>query len=107
MLDLEELLQKEGLRDFDDERHGTFEGEAPGYAWRAEILRPDVKLDESALLGMLGMGTSSKGGSSAPGGPGYPLAPAGPTSPLAAPGPFPGPIQGQAPPSTAPLHTLR
>jgi general secretion pathway protein I len=55
MLDLEELLQKEGLRDFDDERHGTFD-EVPGFSWRAEILKPDVQLDESALLGMLGIG---------------------------------------------------
>ncbi|HXN83461.1 MAG TPA: prepilin-type N-terminal cleavage/methylation domain-containing protein [Myxococcales bacterium] len=87
MLDLEELLQKEGPRDFDDERHGTFEGEAPGYSWRAEILRPDVKLDETALLGMLGMGPSSKGGSSADG---------GTASPLATAGPFAGLMQGQA-----------
>jgi general secretion pathway protein I len=90
MLDLEELLQKEGLRDFDDERHGTFEDEAPGYSWRAEILRPDVKLDEAALLGMMGMGPSSKGGSPAAGG-------TGPTaSALATAGPFAGMIQGQA-----------
>jgi general secretion pathway protein I len=87
MLDLEDLLQKEGPRDFDDERHGTFEGEAPGYSWRAEILRPDVKLDETALLGMLGMGPSSKGGSSADG---------GTASPLATAGPFAGLMQGQA-----------
>jgi general secretion pathway protein I len=93
MLDLEELLQKEGLRDFDDERHGTFEDEAPGYSWRAEILRPDVKLDEAALLGMMGMGPSSKGGSPAAGGTGG----TGPTaSALATAGPFAGMIQGQA-----------
>jgi general secretion pathway protein I len=96
MLDLEELLQKEGLRDFDDERHGTFEGEAPGYSWRAEILRPDVKLDESALLGMLGMGPSSKGGSPAAGSTGG-VGATGPIgSPLATAGPFAGLMQGQA-----------
>jgi general secretion pathway protein I len=61
MLDLEELLQKEGFHDFDDEKHGTFD-EVPGYSWRAEILRPDVQLDEGALLGMLGIGPSAKKG---------------------------------------------
>ena len=57
MNDLEDQLHKDGFSDFDDEKHGTFEDEgAPGYAWRAEILRPDVQLDASQLLGLMGLG---------------------------------------------------
>jgi general secretion pathway protein I len=59
MLDVEDDLQKKGFSDFDDEQHGTFEDEgAPGYAWSAEILKPDVQLDPAQLLGMLGVGGS-------------------------------------------------
>jgi general secretion pathway protein I len=62
MLDLEELLTKDGFSDFDDEKHGTFEDEgAPEYAWRAEILKPKIELGADQLLGMLGVG--GKGGS--------------------------------------------
>jgi general secretion pathway protein I len=61
MIDLEDQLQKDGFSDFDDEKHGTFEDEgAPEYAWRAEILKPDVQLDASALLGLLGIGPQAK-----------------------------------------------
>src|SRR5438128_6511089 len=57
MLDLEEQLHKDGFHDFDDEKRGTFEEEgAPDYAWRAEILKPDIQLDDTALLGLLGIG---------------------------------------------------
>jgi general secretion pathway protein I len=122
MLDLEELLTKEGFHDFDDEKHGAFD-EAPGYSWRAEILKPDVQLDDGALLGMLGVGPGAKkgaGGNSAsgtgasgltdalggagallgqagglPGGAGA-LGGAGGMGALAAAGPFAGLIQGQA-----------
>ncbi len=60
MLDLEELLHKEGFHDFDDEKHGTFEDEGqPEYTWKAEILKPDIQLDESSLLGLLGLGGNS------------------------------------------------
>jgi general secretion pathway protein I len=66
MVDLEEQLTKDGFSDFDDEKRGTFADEgAPGYAWRAEILRPDVQLDASQLLGLLGIGPQAKGGSGA------------------------------------------
>ena len=65
MLDLEELLHKDGFHDFDDEKHGTFEDEGqPGYAWKAEILKPEVQLDANGLLGMLGLGGGSTGSSS-------------------------------------------
>src|SRR5437588_10394900 len=57
MLDLEEQLHKDGFSDFDDEKHGSFEEDgAPDYAWRAEILKPDIQLDERSLLGLLGIG---------------------------------------------------
>jgi general secretion pathway protein I len=71
MLDVEDDLQKKGFSDFDDEQHGTFEDEgAPGYAWSAEILKPDVQLDPAQLLGMLGVGGSgsSKGSQQKAGG---------------------------------------
>lgn len=65
MLDLEELLHKDGFSDYDDEKHGTFDEEgAPDYQWRAEILKPSVQLDADQLLGMLGVGGKGKGGSS-------------------------------------------
>jgi len=67
MLDVEDQLQKDGPSDFDDEKHGTFEDDgAPDYAWRAEILKPDVQLDEGALLGMLGLDATKQGGSGGP-----------------------------------------
>jgi general secretion pathway protein I len=67
MIDMEEQLTKDGFTDFNDEKHGRFEDEgAPDYSWRAEILKPDVQLDGSALLGLLGIGPQAKGGSSSP-----------------------------------------
>ncbi|GAC1339716.1 MAG: hypothetical protein NVSMB23_09050 [Myxococcales bacterium] len=120
MLDMEELLTKEGFRDFDDEKHGTFD-EVAGYSWRAEILKPDVQLDEGALLGMLGIGPGAKGGAGGSGGAGAAsttglnaalsgagallggagalpggLAGVSGAAGLAAAGPFAGLIQGQA-----------
>jgi len=69
MLDLEEQLHKDGFHDFDDEKHGTFQDDgAPEYAWKAEILKPDLQLDESAMMGLLGIGpgaSSSKSPASA------------------------------------------
>ncbi|HWE24659.1 MAG TPA: prepilin-type N-terminal cleavage/methylation domain-containing protein [Myxococcales bacterium] len=57
MNDVEEQLQKDGFSDFDDEKHGTFDDEgSPGFAWRAEILKPDVQLDASQLLNLMGGG---------------------------------------------------
>lgn len=96
MLDLEDLLQKEGPRDFDDERHGDFEGAAPGYTWRAEILRPAARLDDGVLLSSLGLGDRSKRGAPAAGLPGAALpGGAGAAGLLAAAGPFAGLLQGQ------------
>jgi general secretion pathway protein I len=108
MNDVEEQLHKDGFSDFDDEKRGTFDDEeAPGYAWRAEILKPDVQLDASQLLGLLGLGPNkpaeaAKGGNAltqglagaaaalVPGG-----AATGGAAALAA-GPFAGVLQGQA-----------
>ena len=57
MNDLEDQLHKDGFSDFDDDKRGTFEDEgAPDFAWRAEILKPDVQIDPAQLLGMLGVG---------------------------------------------------
>jgi general secretion pathway protein I len=62
MLDLEEDLQKNGFSDFNDEKHGDFTDEgAPGYAWSAEILKPDVQLDPAQLLNLLGAGQAQGG----------------------------------------------
>ena len=118
MLDLEELLTKDGFSDYDDEKHGTFEDDgAPEFAWRAEILKPKIQLDADALLGMMGVGgkgssntssSSSSGGSSSGlsgalgaaagmlGGKGPAGATGGAGGALAAAGPFAGIIQGQA-----------
>ena len=114
MLDLEELLTKDGFRDFDDEKHGTFEEDgAPEVAWRAEILKPKVELDADQLLGMLGLKNGTQRGpssssSGSPGGLSGALAGAasllggtgaggaGGLGGLAAAGPFAGIIQGQA-----------
>ena len=63
MLDVEDDLQKNGFSDFDDEKHGDFTDEgAPGYAWSAEILKPDVQLDPGQLLNLLGAGAQGQGG---------------------------------------------
>jgi general secretion pathway protein I len=62
MTDLEDQLHKDGFSDFDDEKRGSFEEEgSPGYAWRAEILKPDVQLDPAQLLALLGMGPGNAG----------------------------------------------
>lgn len=60
MLDVEEDLQKNGFSDFNDEKHGDFSEEnQPDYAWSAEIMKPDVQLDPTQLLGMI---TGATGG---------------------------------------------
>jgi len=65
MLDVEDDLQKNGFSDFDDEKHGDFTDDgAPPYAWSAEILRPDVRLDPAQLLSLIGGGTQGQGGTS-------------------------------------------
>ena len=74
MLDIEDLLQKKGFSDFNDEQHGTFDEDgSPDYAWSAQILKPDVQLDPAQLLGMLGVGgqggsAQARGGIGAAGG---------------------------------------
>jgi general secretion pathway protein I len=65
MLDLEELLHKDGFSDYDDEKHGDFDDEkAPDFAWSAEILKPDIKLDASQLISMMSGGGGGSSGSS-------------------------------------------
>ena len=62
MLDVEEELQKNGFSDFNDEKHGDFADDgAPGYAWSAEILKPDVQLDPAQLLNLLGANPQQQG----------------------------------------------
>jgi general secretion pathway protein I len=69
MLDVEEELQKNGFSDFDDEKHGDFgEDATPGYAWSAEILKPEVKLDPAQLLGLVGGGGQGQTGQAKSGG---------------------------------------
>ncbi len=66
MLDIEDDLHKDGFHDFNDERHGSFEDDgSPDFSWQAEIIKPDIQLDPSQLLGMLGVGGS--GGSKSSG----------------------------------------
>jgi len=65
MLDIEELLHKDGFSDYDDEKHGDFDAEhAPDYTWTAEILKPDIKLDASQLMTMFGGGGDANGSGS-------------------------------------------
>src|SRR5947207_3655391 len=65
MLDVEDDLEKNGFSDFDDEKHGDFTDDgASAYAWSAEILRPDVRLDPAQLLSLIGGGTQGQGGTS-------------------------------------------
>ena len=62
MLDVEDDLQKNGFSDFDDEKHGDFsEDGSPDYAWSAEILKPDVKLDPAQLMNLIGGATGGGG----------------------------------------------
>ena len=69
MLDVEDDLQKNGFSDFDDEKHGDFSDEGPaGYAWSAEILKPDVQLDPAQLLNLVGAGSQGQAGTSKGGG---------------------------------------
>jgi general secretion pathway protein I len=63
MLDVEDDLQKNGFSDFNDEKHGDFsEDGSPNYAWSAEILKPDVQLDATQLLNLMGGGAAGGGG---------------------------------------------
>jgi general secretion pathway protein I len=84
MLDVEDDLQKTGFSDFNDEKHGDFTDEsAPDYSWSAEILKPDVQLDPSQLLNLLGAGQQG-GSKGSPGGGGPVAGLAGAASQLAA-----------------------
>jgi general secretion pathway protein I len=110
MNDLEDQLHKDGFSDFDDDKRGTFEEEgAPAYAWRAEILKPDVQIDPAQLLSLLGVGTGKPGDASKSGNPltqGLAAAagalgssagmPGMPGAANLAGGPFAGLLQGQA-----------
>jgi general secretion pathway protein I len=103
MNDLEDQLHKDGFSDFDDDKRGTFDEEgAPGFAWRAEILKPDVQLDPAQLLGMLGLGPSTAGSASSSGNR-LPDGMAAATTALAG-GPMAGMLQGQA---TGFLETIK
>ncbi len=103
MNDLEDQLHKDGFSDFDDDKRGTFDEEgAPGFAWRAEVLKPDVQLDPAQLLGMLGLGPSTTGSASSSGNR-LPDGMAAATAALAG-GPMAGMLQGQA---TGFLETIK
>ncbi len=96
MLDLEDDLQKKGFSDFDDERHGDFTDEsAPDYAWSAEILKPDVRLDASQLLNLVGGGALTGGAQPATGSGPQPVPGSGPAASLLT-GPLSGVMQNQA-----------
>ena len=63
MLDLEDDLHKDGFHDFDDEKHGSFDDlGSPDFTWKAEIIKPDIQIDPSQMLNMLGVGDKSGGG---------------------------------------------
>jgi general secretion pathway protein I len=63
MLDVEDELQKNGFSDFNDEKHGDFSDEGgAGFSWSAEVLKPDVQLDPSQLLNLVGAGGQGQSG---------------------------------------------
>ncbi|MFL5246252.1 MAG: prepilin-type N-terminal cleavage/methylation domain-containing protein [Myxococcales bacterium] len=107
MSDIEEQLQKEGFSDFSDDKHGTFDDDegAKDYEWRAEILKPDVQMDASQLLQLLGAGQGAAGGAAAGAAPQPTGAAPGGVGSLTAPGsPIAGVLQNQA---TTFLETLK
>ena len=63
MLDVEDDLEKNGFSDFDDEKHGDFSDEGTAdYAWSAEILKPDVRLDAAQLISLISGGNQGQTG---------------------------------------------
>ncbi len=63
MIDLEEYLLAEGLPEMDERTEGTFEEEGyPGYTWNAEIVRPRLGMDATAIQGLLGQALGFMGG---------------------------------------------
>jgi general secretion pathway protein I len=66
LLDVQELLRKDGLSDFSKEYHGTFEDEGwPEFKWRAQVIKPDFDVDPMTAIDRLG---GSLGLDSMPGG---------------------------------------
>ena len=55
MVDVEEKLYDEDFPDFNDEETGTFEKEGyPNFKWKADIVKPDIKVDATQLMSMVG-----------------------------------------------------
>lgn len=98
MQEIEDELQKDGFSDFDDSKDGNFdEAGWSEYRWVAKILKPDIQVDASQLMSMIGgatgldLGPSGGKGSSAPA-----AGSSGKSSGvLAAAGPFAGMVQAQ------------
>lgn len=99
MLDIRQLLVKDGLGDFSREYSGNFseEGE-PTYKWRAQIIKPEIDIDPARLVEMVG-GAFGLGGDPSEAGGGAP----DPSNPLTA-GPMAGLVQGQV---TAMMELLK
>jgi general secretion pathway protein I len=117
LLDVKQLLIKDGLSDYSKEYRGTFDDEGwPEFSWRAQVIKPDFEADGvralngvtsslglnptdiSSLLGNIpGLGalTGGAGGSAPSTGSLAPGATTDPTQALAALGPIGGLIDGQ------------
>ncbi len=55
MVDVEEKLFDEDFPDFNDEETGTFEADGyPNFKWKADIVKPDIKVDATQLMSMVG-----------------------------------------------------
>jgi general secretion pathway protein I len=55
MVDVEEKLYDEEFPDFNDEETGSFEKEGyPNFKWKADIVKPDIKVDATQLMSMVG-----------------------------------------------------
>jgi general secretion pathway protein I len=67
MLDVQQMLKKDGLSDYSKEYHGDFEEEGwPEFKWRAQVIKPDFSVDPTTamnkLSGGLGIDPAAQGG---------------------------------------------
>jgi general secretion pathway protein I len=68
MLDIQQMLRKDGLSDFSREYHGDFEKDGePTYKWRAMVVKPEFDVDPQSLISMASSGLGLGGDASSPG----------------------------------------
>lgn len=93
LLDVQQLLRKDGLSDFSKDYHGTFDDDGqPDYRWRALVIKPEIDVDPTRIMDMISGGLGIPGGDGKSGGAPQP---GGMANPLAAGGPLAGILDGQ------------